>query len=54
MANEYSYEKKSVYKKASPEIIERAFEYAEDYKKFIDASKTERESVKNAIELAKK
>ena len=50
--NEFAYEKKTVYKRASKEAVERAFAYAEDYKKFIDAAKTEREAVDEAIRLA--
>ncbi len=50
--NEFAYEKKTVYKRASAEAIKKAFDYAEEYKKFIDAAKTERESVDEAIRLA--
>ena len=50
--NTLAYEKKTVYKKVSPEAVEKAFAYAEEYKKFIDAAKTERESVDEAIKLA--
>ncbi|MBR2388479.1 MAG: aminopeptidase [Clostridia bacterium] len=50
--NEFAYEKKTVYKKASPEAVKKAFDYAEEYKSFIDAAKTEREAVDEAIRLA--
>ncbi len=50
--NKLAYEKKTVYKRVSAEAIKKAFDYAEDYKKFIDAAKTERESVDEAIKLA--
>ena len=57
MANEekspYLYTRKSVYELASEEEIKKAFDYAEDYKKFIDACKTEREAVKEAVSMAK-
>lgn len=36
----------------SDDVIKMAEEYAEGYKKFLDASKTEREAVKNAIAMA--
>ena len=50
--NKFAYEKKTIYKKASKEAIKKAFDYAEEYKSFIDAAKTERESVTEAIKLA--
>ncbi len=53
MKNELAYEKKTVYKKLSGDIIKKAFEYSEGYKSFIDAAKTEREAVCEAIKLAK-
>ena len=49
-----AYKKKTVYEKADAQIVKKAFEYAEDYKKYLDASKTEREAVKCSIELAEK
>ncbi len=52
MANsKYAYEKKTVYK-TNPELVKSAFEYCEGYKNYLDASKTERESVTEAIKLA--
>ena len=50
--NNFSYEKKTVYQKASKEAVAKAFDYAEEYKSFLDAAKTERESVNEAIKLA--
>ena len=50
--NKLAYEKKTVYKRVSAEAVAKAFDYAEEYKKFIDAAKTERESVDEAIKLA--
>ena len=50
--NKLAYEKKTIYKKSSAEAVKKAFLYAEDYKKFIDAAKTEREAVDEAVKLA--
>lgn len=47
------YEKKTVYEKAGKEITDAAFAYAEDYKRFLDDAKTEREAVKVAVAMAK-
>ena len=49
-----SYEKKSVYELAEKSTIAAATEYAEDYKKYLDDGKTERESVKASIAIAEK
>ena len=49
-----SYEKKSVYELAEKSTIAAAMEYAEDYKKYLDDGKTERESVKASIAIAEK
>jgi len=48
------YEKKSVYAKADKKRIEEAFEYAEGYKKYLDACKTEREAVSYSIDMVEK
>ena len=45
------YKKETVYKKADESIVKAAFAYAEDYKKYLDNSKTEREAVKTSIAL---
>jgi len=50
--NNLAYEKKTVYAKAGDKIVKEAFEYSEDYKKYLDAAKTEREAVKASIALA--
>ncbi len=39
--------------KADDETIEKAYSYAEGYKNFLDAAKTEREAVNKAIAMAK-
>ena len=51
MNNELLYKKESVYKKVDKAVINSAFEYAEGYKKFLDAAKTEREAVKEVISM---
>ena len=50
--NELSYKKETIYKKAGSERVKEAFEYAKGYKKYLDASKTEREAVTESIALA--
>ena len=52
--SELIYEKKTVYELASAEAVKAAFDYAEGYKKYLDASKTEREAVKESIAMAEK
>jgi aspartyl aminopeptidase len=49
---ELKYEKKTVYEKADKEIIDAAFAYAEGYKAYLDAAKTEREAVAVSIKMA--
>ena len=51
MKENLSYKKETVYKKTSKENIDADFEYAEGYKAFLDAAKTEREAVKVAIDM---
>ncbi len=51
MNKEILYTKETVYKKAGKQITDEAFAYAENYKSFLDAAKTEREAVKTAIEM---
>ena len=46
------YSKKSVYERCGDEKAELAYKYAEGYKRFIDAAKTEREAVVEAIKMA--
>ena len=50
MSTELIYEKKTVYQKADSSVIDKAFEYAEGYKKYLDLGKTEREA--NIIEIS--
>ena len=46
------YTKKTVYEKAGSEVVKAAYEYAKEYAKFLDASKTEREAVQYGIAMA--
>ena len=50
--NKFAYEKKTVYKKAGDAVVRAAYDYAKDYMKYLDASKTEREAVITSIALA--
>ena len=50
---ELTYEKKTVYERCDKAIIDAAYEYAIGYKAYLDAAKTERESVTEGIRLAK-
>ncbi|MBO5682789.1 MAG: aminopeptidase [Clostridia bacterium] len=49
-----TYEKKTVYEKAGDKIVAEAFAYAEDYKKYLDLGKTERECITESIKMAEK
>ena len=51
LEKELSYKKENFFVVSSDEKIKAAFDYAEDYKKYIDLSKTEREAVKTSIAL---
>ena len=46
------YEKKTVYELAGTTVVNEAYEYAKNYVKFLDASKTEREAVVESIRIA--
>ena len=46
------YEKKTVYELAGAKVVEEAYEYAKNYVKYLDASKTEREAVTESIRIA--
>ncbi len=46
--------RENIYKTASEEKMKAIFSYAESYKSFLDASKTEREAVLSAVALAEK
>ena len=51
---ELMYEKKTVYEAAGKDVTAAAFEYAKDYKTYLDEGKTEREAVKVSIAMAEK
>ncbi|MBQ8321935.1 MAG: aminopeptidase [Clostridia bacterium] len=53
MFDKLSYKKKNIYEEASSEKIKAIFDYSKGYMKYLDDSKTEREAVCAAIELAK-
>lgn len=46
------YKKKTVYEKAAPEIVDKAYDYAKGYASFLDAAKTEREAVSEGVRMA--
>lgn len=50
---ELSYKKKNIYEEASAEKIEKIYEYAEGYRKYLDACKTEREATLYSIDMLK-
>ncbi len=51
-AEELSYKKENIFENASEEKIEKIYAYAEGYKAFLDAAKTEREAVCEGIRMA--
>ncbi len=51
-AEDLFYNKKTVYARVEEETIDRAYEYAKGYMSFLDAAKTERESVTEGIKMA--
>ncbi len=53
MSNELAYTKKTVYELAGKDTLAAAMRYADDYMKYLDSGKTERECVKISVELAK-
>ena len=53
MKNELAYEKQTVYQRADKSVVDAAFAYAEDYKRYLDGGKTEREALKISVEMAK-
>ena len=52
LSEKLTYKKTNVYEKADKARIDKIFRYAEGYKAFLDASKTEREAVRRAIAMA--
>ena len=49
----YAYKKKSAWEIFSKEQIKNAFNFCKDYKKFLDAAKTEREAIQKINDIAK-
>ncbi len=49
---DFNYERKNVYKEADGKELEAIYDYAEGYKKFLNASKTERDAAKTAEKMA--
>lgn len=47
-----AYKKKTVYERADESVVSDAFVYSEDYKKYLDGGKTEREALKISVEMA--
>lgn len=52
LSEQLFYQKKSVYQKKDESDIDKAYDYAKGYAAFLDAAKTEREAVCEAIRLA--
>jgi len=52
--SKYVYKKKSAWEILSKEQIKKAFDFCEDYKKFLNSAKTEREAITYITETAKK
>ncbi|MBP1661954.1 MAG: peptidase aminopeptidase [Thermoplasmatales archaeon] len=52
--SKYAYKKKTAWELFSKQQLTTAFSFAEGYKKFLDAAKTEREAVEVIAEIAKK
>jgi len=52
--SKYAYKKKSAWEIFTKDQIKKAFDFCEDYKKFLDAAKTEREAVQQINEIATK
>lgn len=53
-SKELEYKRTNAFEKADPKKMKEIFAYAENYKVFLDAAKTEREAVKAGIALAEK
>lgn len=49
---ELIYKKQTVYEKAGKKVVDSAFAYAENYKKYLDNGKTEREALKISAQMA--
>ena len=54
LSESLTYTKKTVYELSDGKVLSAAMKYAEDYKKFLDDGKTERESLKASIAIAER
>lgn len=52
LAEELTFSKKNVYEAADDEKMQKIFDYAEGYKAFLNAAKTEREAVRRGVAMA--
>lgn len=52
--SKYAYKKKLAWEILTKDQIKKAFDFCEDYKKFLNAAKTEREAIQQINEIAKK
>jgi len=52
--SKYAYKKKSAWEIFTKDQIKKAFDFCKDYKKFLNAAKTEREAIQQINETAKK
>jgi len=52
--SKYAYKKKTAYEIFNKNQVKKAYTFCDDYKKFLDSSKTERESIRNIIRMVKK
>ncbi len=53
LKNKLFYKKQSVYEKCDEAVIDKAYDFSVDYKKYLDDAKTEREAVDASIIIAK-
>ena len=53
MQEQLAYKKRNYYEIATPSVMKEIFDYAEGYKAYLDAGKTEREACAVAVEMAK-
>ena len=52
--SKYAYKKKSAWEILTNEQIKKAFNFSEEYKKFLNSAKTEREAIQEIKKIAKK
>jgi aspartyl aminopeptidase len=52
--SKYAYKKKSAWEILTKDQIKKAFDFCEDYKKFLDVAKTEREAIQQINRIVKK